>query len=498
MNYLLKVDISGIQKYIFDTPSDGAAKELKARSFFVYALTHIAEQYFRDCFPINYRRIYNGGGNLFAIVQSDKNQLKEKTEGFQKHFLLDDVYPHIGYVEYSDKDDFSVKSDELNDKMNREKYKRAFTTTLFSGKTDKELGDFTSNLAKSKGFTITEHSSSDMNYTIEYDAIIVAGYKLKLVNNPPEDVNRNFCDTIINKLPQGIDFDRIALRCASERNTDNKLAALKIDVDKLGNIFKNKSREDYETISGEIERFFSRTIYADILKDEIESMDVYPVFAGGDDCFLIGGWDIILNKAIQINKSFYEFQQGLREKVSTIKESLTISAGIVIVNPKFPMQRLAEESEEALHLAKNAGRNKVCVFGEVLKWQEFEKAEEMAVELKNLIAEKGESRALLERIKSSDIGFRSLQDRVLNRNRIDFPKVYRLKYYLRNAKSSDSRAILGKLFEDYTEALLQDFMADKNKSDKKNLTNPARFPVAARWAELLTKKYNYELDKAIS
>lgn len=48
--FLLKVDISGIQNFIFDIPSDKASKNLKARSFYVYSLTYFAETFFKQNF----------------------------------------------------------------------------------------------------------------------------------------------------------------------------------------------------------------------------------------------------------------------------------------------------------------------------------------------------------------------------------------------------------------------------------------------------------------
>jgi CRISPR-associated protein Csm1 len=53
MEFLLKVDISGIQDFIFSIPSKGAARNLKGRSFFVHALTEIAEHFFLDAFNGN-------------------------------------------------------------------------------------------------------------------------------------------------------------------------------------------------------------------------------------------------------------------------------------------------------------------------------------------------------------------------------------------------------------------------------------------------------------
>ena len=69
----------------------------------------------------------------------------------------------------------------------------------------------------------------------------------------------------------------------------------------------------------------------------------------------------------------------------------------------------------------------------------------------------------------------------MDTNKIDLPKVYRLKYYLRNAKTEENRKILTEVFNAYAEDLLSDFLHKGTKS------NPAKYVVAARLTELLTK-----------
>ncbi|WP_315815069.1 hypothetical protein [Paraflavitalea speifideaquila] len=182
----------------------------------------------------------------------------------------------------------------------------------------------------------------------------------------------------------------------------------------------------------------------------------------------------------QIRNSLFTIQETLRKEVPGISDPLTISGSLTVFNPNFPVVRIAAEADYALSLAKDNGKNKIAVFGEVLSWQEFENAGKNAALLKSAIATGGESRGFLERVKSSEIGFRSLQEKAVNFNSIEFPKVYRLKYYLRNVKR-ENQPIIEQIFETYKNALIADFISP-NK-----LSSAAQFPVAARWAELLTK-----------
>lgn len=484
IKYLLKGDISGIQEFIFNVPGKGASRNLKGRSFFIQALTEIAEKYFEDITG-GKEVLYNGGGNLFVYLNSTKDVLDKAIQHFQNCFQQQLVFPFIAYVEAENDESFSTQMKQLNREITRQKLKRpvsfgvvnAFNVAEF----DEKFKDFTQNMVIASGYKTEKNDEAF--FKINEDSFDIAGYSLRLQRGAnPEYL---FTDTVINAMPTGdgkiMDFDKIAEK-AHARNVDDKLAALKMDVDSLGNHFKEKTKEQYKILSRGIQDFFAKTLYTDILRPFIDSGDVYPVFAGGDDCFLIGTWDKTLEITNQIRQKFNTFQAELCKKVG-IQEPITLSAGIVICNPKYPLTRMAEIAENALELAKEHGKDRVCLFGEVLQWKEFSNTESLAYTLKELI-DNGESRALLERIRSSEIGFRSLQDRAVNKGKIDFPKVYRLKYYLRNAKKPENRQKLEEAFDQYAKALLKDFVNQEKES------NAAQFPVAARWAELLTKSGN--------
>jgi CRISPR-associated protein Csm1 len=51
------------------------------------------------------------------------------------------------------------------------------------------------------------------------------------------------------------------------------------------------------------------------LKPYIENGDIYPVFAGGDDTFLIGSWDKIFEIVPTIHSEFDKAQKEWRNKI---------------------------------------------------------------------------------------------------------------------------------------------------------------------------------------
>jgi len=483
--FLLKVDISGIQNFIFDIPSDGASKSIKGRSFYVYSLTHFAETFFSQLF-VN-EIIYNGGGNLLMYISANEEDLKKKINEFQNCFIEKELYPFIVYVKAAN-NDFEMQNKQLGKLINIEKLKRKLIFKPFEPCTENiDWNEVSKRLKKSKGFTICEMNESNI--------ISVGNLSLTFIND--DNAKITFENKLLNKFPtnneeETIDFDEIAKK-ALLRKADEKLAALKIDVDNLGNLFMNKNKDDYRKISQAIENFFSVTLYTEILKIYIENGDVYPVFAGGDDAFIIGAWDKIFEIAGIIHSSFDNIQKTWRKNIIQKEDDITISAGLVVVNSKFPMIRLANEVEDMLDLAKKEGKNRIGIFDECITWSEFERDSKLVKYLVDLISNNEESKSLLYRIRSSEIGFRSLQDKIRERNRIDFPKVYRLKYFLRNAKNEKNKEVIKKIFDEYSDAILNDFLVTKNNDKKNKFTNPAIFPIAARWAELLIK--NIETPK---
>ena len=468
--YLVKADISGIQNYIFDTTSKKASQNLKARSFYIYILTHIIEEYLKREFEVE-DVIYNGGGNLLLRLKADENAISLKTKELQHHFLTKDVYAHFAWVLYDD-ENFKEKNRAVNLLLAKNKLSRSIYPAVFQAiNSDIDCENILKQLINADGFGIIPNESTK--------SISLAGFSVSFSNG-----EKSFKNNILNKLPKNkdnkiIDFDFIANN-AELRNADNKLAALKMDVDNLGAVFMDRDEIDYKKLSAGFDVFFSRTLYEKILKQYIDSGDIYPVFAGGDDCFLIGAWDVIFDIADEIQQLFAKAQLEIRNSLfETVEEDITLSAALVVVNPNFPMIRLAEEAENALEIAKTSGKNRITVFGEPLTWQEFASAKDIAYQLTELV-NKGESRALIQRVKSSDLGYKSLQNTAVNRGKIEIPKVHRLKYYLRNGKE-ENLPVIEKIFDDYTNSLLQDFM-------NQNATNNAlKYPIAARWAELLTK-----------
>ncbi|MDE7169679.1 MAG: hypothetical protein K2N67_05735 [Mucispirillum sp.] len=148
-------------------------------------------------------------------------------------------------------------------------------------------------------------------------------------------------------------FDKIA----AFGNGADMLAVLKADVDNLGLIFalglsekdekgnvteKRLTFSKINTLSRSIHNFFSYYLYN---KAKEENLNIYTVFAGGDDLFIIGKYNDIVKFAKIVHDEFKKFTGHNKE--------ITISAGIGLFKSETPIWFMAEETEKLLEKAKS-------------------------------------------------------------------------------------------------------------------------------------------------
>ena len=177
------------------------------------------------------------------------------------------------------------------------------------------------------------------------------------------------------------------------------LASMKADVDNLGAIFacglskKLFTLSRLATMSRQLNNFF--TLYLPFaLKNEMNGAfkEVYTVFAGGDDLFLIGPWNTVMDFALRVHERFTSY--------ACENPQFHLSAGISLHKPHTPVDRIAQESEELLEIAKNAGRNRICVFSQVSTWREFEELKKIKKIIEKWYVEGHLSRSILYKINT--------------------------------------------------------------------------------------------------
>lgn len=187
-----------------------------------------------------------------------------------------------------------------------------------------------------------------------------------------------------------------------------RLAVLKADVDTLGYIFADGLRTGkrhfgtisrVNTMSRFLEIFFSGYVNQLISQRE-EYRNVYSVFSGGDDLFLIGPWDVIPKLAVEIHKDFRNF--------AAQNPALTISAAVSVFQPREHIANMAELSEQSLKEVKNKtikelypekpGRDGVSFLGQLFGWEDLRKQLDIGEMLAGLLEDKQVSTGIIRRI----------------------------------------------------------------------------------------------------
>ncbi len=257
---------------------------------------------------------------------------------------------------------------------------------------------------------------------------------------------------------------------ASDRNktfeelADNEyLGVLRMDVDNLGEIFikglpeSSKSFAAYSTLSFMLDWFFSGYLNTIRNQDAFKEY-VNILYSGGDDVFAVGKWDKLILFAAEVRRSFAKFVG---------RDDISISAGIVFVDAKFPISKSALLSGDAESNAKNfiqkglPNKNAINLFGVNISWKdEFDKVESLKSEFVDLIVGDGMPRSILHRLM------------ILwqKKNEGDMSYIWHTAYYLKrfsNGKKSKITEFCNRL------------KADLCDSRKYDLT-----AIACRWAEL--------------
>jgi CRISPR-associated protein Csm1 len=295
------------------------------------------------------------------------------------------------------------------------------------------------------------------------------------------------------------------------RTGTKKIGILKMDVDGLGTLFGLlDSLEVAGKISQTISNFFSGKLN-DILKTTITNnqqkntpsifgQNIYTVFAGGDDCFFVGSWDVIMEWAALVQHEFKIISDELASWIINLKGRsntpialldilpITISAGLVMLEPTYPTIRFSDLTNKALDDAKyftyprepkqSNTKDKISLLGQVLTWEEFATVRSAAALLEQLIKEKGEPKSTIEKIRSTAPEFHDLYKKA-SRNIIQGPSVAKLFYFTRK---SPNQATISKAFiTPFAKDLISIFVLG-------NHSNPLKYPLAARIAEFYTRK----------
>ena len=150
------------------------------------------------------------------------------------------------------------------------------------------------------------------------------------------------------------------------------LGVLRMDVDSLGAIFAHGFDPSHQTISrmANLSRLFV-LFFSGYINKLAEDYQVYINYSGGDDLFVVGGWTQVLEFARSVRRDFRKFVSE--------NPHLTISGGMVIVWPSYPIrfaaEQAGEEEERAKALDTNSPQEKdgFSLWEHAYHWDDLEK-----------------------------------------------------------------------------------------------------------------------------
>lgn len=273
---------------------------------------------------------------------------------------------------------------------------------------------------------------------------------------------------------------------------DTYLAVLRMDVDGLGKRFITgfNSLKDYKDFSNKLCDFFENYIEGQLL-DKTYKKYMNIIYAGGDDLFIVGRWDKIVDFAKLIHDE-------TEKRFSA--EGISISGGIAIIKPKYPIAKAAEMAGEAENAAKQGEKNAFNMFGRTISWDKkkpfmggkYEHEYDYVEKFKNIFVEYvtkynkdyGFSKSILHKI----MHYSEIADMNNERETKGKPKNYsflwHISYYMTRVMDkykNNGDDNVKKTLYDFCHSLRDDHLL------KNNGRNLQLLAIAARWAELLLK-----------
>jgi CRISPR-associated protein Csm1 len=179
-------------------------------------------------------------------------------------------------------------------------------------------------------------------------------------------------------------FDELQEKSASGFK---RLGVLRMDVDNLGELFKNGLGEAatlarLSTLSFQVSLYFEGWVKRLCELPQYAGL-IYPVYAGGDDLFLIGPWDSVPGLARRINADFARYTAG--------HPALHASGGMAFIGGKYPVYQAADDADNSLGQAKDQpGKNAFSFLGRAWAWETFAHLEEKKERLLRIVGSAGE------------------------------------------------------------------------------------------------------------
>ena len=473
-------DLSGIQRFLYNISSKKAAVSLKGRSYYLRQLMENVCSDIKRAVETNGAKavdvIYSSGGKFYLLTDNTP-QIVQAVEACAKQSKLKLWEEHKGqlglnvsYVAFNEHSDGTIDcQDVLRQKPG---YLWKIVNADFAHQKSQKFKDL-----------LTD------NYQNFFDPISVGG-KPKVcavtgIESPDcvkmealsEDGDGYVLPSVRQQIQLGEELRlQEGFKTFEEYAGPTDLGILRMDVDGLGKRFIEgfNSIAEYKAFSKRLVDFFEKDT-KNIQQEPAFKPYLNIIYAGGDDLFVVGRW----NKVI-------DFAERIRQETNNRlgSDGISISGGVAVVQPKFPISKAAELAGDAENTAKqfnNGQKNAFHMLGKTVSWnKEFDYVKSFKQQLVSLIENYDLSKGILHKLM--------LYSSIADRNKVlrkegkpeDFSYIWHISYYLtRYMKRYENNQTVC----DFCRSLRD------REIDYRNGRNLELIALAARWAELELKDH---------
>ena len=410
---LASFDLSGIQDFIYNIATVGAAKQLKASSLYLdFMGEHIVDSLLEKLELTRANLLYVGGGHAYFILPNTEKTIEilasfeaEFNQFLVQHFHTG-LYVAFGWSPFSANDmtttleNYRKVYQTTSRMISQKKISRYDAKTLLElnqgGKSSQRECAICHSVEK-----LTKHNDQEVCHicagmyrfskeiqeqyylvTKEKGLPIGPGAYIRGVSKDElaqEEWTRvyvkNSYSTDLLKATHVFvgdykyaEIDQYAKLSQESGQGIKRLAVVRLDVDDLGAAFmagfsyqeggKFNTLARSATFSRSMSLFFK--VYINQFAKEKKLSIIY---AGGDDVFAIGSWQDIIEFPICLRQNFIKWTNG----------KLTLSAGIGLFPDKTPVSLMAEETGKLEGAAKDNDKDSISIFDKdyTLKFDQF-------------------------------------------------------------------------------------------------------------------------------
>ncbi|MCE2074247.1 type III-A CRISPR-associated protein Cas10/Csm1 [Streptococcus thermophilus] len=403
---LASFDLSGIQDFIYNIATSGAAKQLKARSLYLDFMSEYIADSLLDKLGLNRANLlYVGGGHAYFVLANTEKTVETLVQ-FEKdfnQFLLANfqtrLYVAFGWGSFAAKDIMS----ELNSPESyRQVYQKA--SRMISEKKISRY-DYQTLMLLNRGGKSSERECEichSVENLVSYHDQKVCDICRGLYQFSKEIAHDHFIITENEGLPigpnaclKGVAFEKLSQEAFSRVYVKNdykagtvkvthvfvgdyqcdeiynyaalsknenglgikRLAVVRLDVDDLGAAFmagfSQQGNGQYSTLSRSATFSRSMSLFFKVYINQFASdKKLSIIYAGGDDVFAIGSWQDIIAFTVELRENFIKWTNG----------KLTLSAGIGLFADKTPISLMAHQTGELEEAAKGNEKDSISLF----------------------------------------------------------------------------------------------------------------------------------------